>query len=328
MPVIDVAGIESSHDTAAAIDQACREVGFFCVTGHGVAPAALDELDAAARAFFALAEREKDAVAMARAGLAWRGWFPLGGELTAGRPDTKEGLYFGREGTERAEDTGCTHGYGGAPPRRPLHGPNQWPARPVELRPAVEQWMRSMETLGQSLLRAMARGLGLAPSHFHDHLTADPVVLFRIFRYPPLRRDCEWSVAEHTDYGLLTLLAHDGTPGLQIRIGDEWVAAPADRELIVCNLGDMLDRMTGGRYRSTAHRVRNTSGHDRLSFPFFLDPGWDAHVEPLPLDGAPPADDAARRWDATSLRTLDGTYGDYLWAKVAKVFPDLSTRRG
>jgi isopenicillin N synthase-like dioxygenase len=94
----------------------------------------------------------------------------------------------------------------------------------------------------------------------------------------------------------------------------------------VCNIGDMLDRMTAGRYRSTPHRVRPSQGVERLSFPFFFDPGWDAEVRPLPLAGEVPADDAASRWDGTSLRHLDGTYGDYLTAKVAKVFPGLHRR--
>ena len=76
--------------------------------------------------------------------------------------------------------------------------------------------------------------------------------------------------------------------------------------MFVVNLGDMLDRMTEGRYRSTPHRVRNTSGAERLSFPCFIDPSWDAVCPVLPLAGSPPADDAARRWDGSSVRAWDG----------------------
>ncbi len=85
----------------------------------------------------------------------------------------------------------------------------------------------------------------------------------------------------------------------------------------------MLDKLTQGRYRSTPHRARNLSGSSRLSFPYFFDPSWTATVVPLPLDDSPPADDADRRWDGASVHAWDGTYGDYLTAKVAKVFPDL-----
>ena len=93
----------------------------------------------------------------------------------------------------------------------------------------------------------------------------------------------------------------------------------------VVNLGDMLDRMTGGRYRSTPHRVRHARGasRDRLSFPFFFDPGWDVEVAPIPLPDDTPPDDQATRWDGTSVHDWSGTYGDYLTAKVAKVFPHL-----
>jgi isopenicillin N synthase-like dioxygenase len=80
----------------------------------------------------------------------------------------------------------------------------------------------------------------------------------------------------------------------------------------------MLDLLTGGLYRSTPHRVRNTSGHGRLSFPFFFDPGFEATIPPLPRPAGDPG-----RWDGADLGAFTGTYGDYLTAKVARVFPDL-----
>ena len=86
----------------------------------------------------------------------------------------------------------------------------------------------------------------------------------------------------------------------------------------------MLDRITGGRYRSTPHRAR--AGADRFSWPFFLDPSFDAEVRPIAGAEIRPADvDAAERWDRASVHTLSGTYGDYLRAKVARVFPELAT---
>jgi isopenicillin N synthase-like dioxygenase len=176
-------------------------------------------------------------------------------------------------------------------------------------------------------MRGIALALGLPAGWFEQHVTADPTVLFRIFQYPALDDNHvadEWGVGEHTDYGLLTLLAQDDAGGLEVRTPDgRWIDVPAEPDVFVCNLGDMLDRLTEGRYRSTPHRVRNTSGRTRLSFPYFFDPSWDAEVTPLPLDGTPPADDAERRWDGADLQAWSGRYGDYLTAKVAKVFPDL-----
>jgi len=248
---------------------------------------------------------------MPKGGRAWRGWFPLGGELTSGQPDMKEGLYFGEE----------------LPPgdARPLHGPNQFPAEPAGLRDAVLSYIDAVTDLGHLVLRVMAVGLGLDEQWFEHNLTGEPTVLFRIFRYPPLPdADARWSVGEHTDYGLVTLLGQDDSGGLEVRGPDGWVAAPPIPDSFVVNLGDMLERMTAGRYRSTPHRVRNSHTADRLSFPLFLDPGWDAEVLPVPGMEAPePGAGADDRWDRTSVHDWSGTYGDYLLAKVSKVFPTL-----
>lgn len=313
VPIVDLRDPNASQQ----IDRACRDVGFFALCGHGVtAEQRVAVLDAAS-AFFALPAETKAEVGLPTGGRAWRGWFPLGDELTSGVPDLKEGYYFGRE----------------LPPDpRPLHGPNRWPDAVPALRATVSEWMASMEALGQRVLALMAEGLGLPPTWFRAHLTADPTVLFRIFRYPPHPVDdpdgTRWGVAEHSDYGLLTLLAHDGTPGLEVKVGGDWVPAPHDPDLIICNLGDMLDRLTAGRYRSTPHRVRNLARADRYSLPFFLDPSWDAVIRPIELDDdgewVVPFD-AGQRWDRADLRSVDGVYGEWLLGKVRNVFPDLAT---
>jgi len=181
------------------------------------------------------------------------------------------------------------------------------------------------------VLRAMAVALGLDAGWFDEHLTADPLVLFRIFHYPPLPvQDERWSVGEHTDYGLITILAQDSSGGLEVRGPDGWIAAPPIDNSFVVNLGDMLERMTGGRYKSTPHRVHNTSGLDRLSFPLFLDPAWDAEVLPVPMPDTPTADRAdsrdsadGERWDGANVHEWSGTYGDYVLTKVGRVFPEL-----
>ncbi len=304
LPIIDVSGRPSTF--ASAIDAACRDHGFFAVTGHGIDPTVTSGLREAARAFFALPLDAKQQVAMPAAGAAWRGWFPFRGELTSGEPDDKEGFYVGEEGSADG---------------RPLHGSNLWPDALPALRPIVERYVAAAIDVGHHVLAGMAVGLGLDESWFRRNLTATPTVLFRMFRYPPTQ--CAWGVGEHTDYGLLTLLLADDVGGLEVRGADGWRQVPPLGDALVCNLGDMLDRMTGGRYRSTPHRVANRTDRERYSFPLFLDPGWDVEVTALPLEGPAPADDADSRWDGTSLQHLSGTYGDYLTAKVARVFPEL-----
>lgn len=319
LALIDVGPLLDGNDlvgVAAEIDAACRSLGFFRVRGHGIDPGLLAEMDALARQFFSLPESDKAPYAMANAGSAWRGWFPVRGELTSGIPDRKEGLYVGLE-------------HGADHPRVlagvPLHGANLFP--PGRLGPVILGWLDALRPLADALMRGIAVGLGLPADWFERHLTADPTVLFRIFHYPALPDNesaPEWGVGEHTDYGLLTLLAQDASGGLQVRTpSGEWLDVPAEPDVLVCNIGDMLDRLTEGRYRSTPHRVRNVSGRGRLSFPYFFDPSWDAEVSPLPLEGSPPADDAARRWDGASVHAWTGRYGDYLSAKVGRVFPEL-----
>jgi isopenicillin N synthase-like dioxygenase len=327
--VIDVSALRgggaAGDDVARQLDAACRDVGFFYIVGHAVDVGLQGRLEALSREFFGLPDDEKADIAMARGGRAWRGWFPVGGELTSGRPDRKEGIYFGA-------DLGPDH------PRVaagvPLHGPNLFPARPAGLRDAVLAYIAAMTDLGHLLASAIAGALGLGNDWFARHLTADPTVLFRIFHYPPaattgadepLGRGASWGVAEHTDYGLLTILRQDDADGLEVRTPAGWTAAPPIPGSFVCNLGDVLERMTGGLYRSTPHRVRAQGRVGRVSFAFFFDPSWDAEVGALPLEGTPPAS-SAPRWDGANVHELTGTYGDYLLSKVAKVFPDLGAR--
>jgi isopenicillin N synthase-like dioxygenase len=316
LPLIDLR--DDDHAVAAAIGQACRAHGFFYVIGHTVDEGLCRRLEALSHAFFALPESTKAQFAMARGGRAWRGWFALGGELTSGRPDWKEGLYIGTE--LPADDPRVRAGL-------PLHGANLLPGD--DLLPGfvstIADYMAAVTALGHRVMAAIALSLELPADYFASRYTADPLVLFRIFQYPsrevPSGVDARHGVGEHTDYGLLTLLRQDDVGGLQVHTRQGWIEAPPVAESFVCNIGDMLDRMTGGLYRSTPHRVAlNRSGRDRLSFPLFFDPAFDARIAPI---RNAEIDDRATRWDGASVHSFEGTYGDYVLAKVGKVFPQL-----
>jgi isopenicillin N synthase-like dioxygenase len=321
LPVIDLRASDS--DVAAAIGRACRSHGFFYVVGHGIEPALSARLEALSHRFFALPDEVKARFAMSTGGRAWRGWFPLGGELTSQRPDWKEGLYIGTDLPD--EHPRVAAGV-------PLHGRNVLPTE--ELLPGfastIEAFMAAVVRLGQHILCRLAESLALPPTYFAERYTADPLVLFRIFLYPsrpvPEGVGAIDGVGEHTDYGLLTLLRQDDVGGLQVREENGWIDAPPVEDSFVCNIGDMLDRMTGGLYRSTPHRVRlNSSGRDRISLPLFLDPDFDSVIAPIRSPAIDEiAHDVRRRWDSTSVHTFEGTYGDYVMAKVSKVFPQLA----
>jgi isopenicillin N synthase-like dioxygenase len=323
LPLIDVAplvaGTPGRDTVAAQIGAACRAHGFFYVTGHGVDAALVKRLEELSHRFFELPEETKMQWRMALGGRAWRGFFPLGGELTSGRPDWKEGLYLGTE-------LPATHPLVQA--KTPVHGPNLFPDLPG-FREAILDYMAAVTQLGHRLMEGIALSLGLSADYFAKRYTADPLILFRLFNYPtqpvPEGLDVQWGVGEHTDYGLLTILHQDHIGGLAVHTPGGWIDAPPVAGSFVCNIGDMLDRMTGGLYKSTPHRVkRNTSGHDRLSFPLFFDPNFEARVQRIEgLAGADARDDSAERWDRANVHAFSGRYGDYLLAKVSKVFPQL-----
>lgn len=326
LPVIDIAPLFDATDrearlrVAREIEAACRASGFFYITGHHIPAALIDRLDRLSRQFFALPGPAKQDIAMAKSGRAWRGYFAVGDELTSGRPDIKEGIYFGTELSTHHPRVAA---------RWPLHGANLWPRQIPELKQTVLDYIAATTRAAHALSEGIALSLGLPPDYFAKLYTHDPTILFRIFHYPApdAAQAGNWGVGEHSDYGFLTLLAQDANGGLQVKTPAGWIEAPPLPDTLICNIGDMLDRLTGGWFKSTPHRVRNSSGRGRLSFPLFFDPDFAARVVPLPKPTGDQADlvarDRAQRWDGASVHAFDGTYGDYLIGKVSKVFPQL-----
>ena len=222
-PIVSTPDSDDALQVAIEIDEACRQFGFFSIVGHGVDHSLRDQLMSTAQDFFDLDSDEKSKVAMSQGGRAWRGWFPPGDELTSGRPDAKEGIYFGVE--IPADDERVLNG-------RMLHGPNLWPERPAGLRPIVEAWMVEMERVARAVLGAVAVGIGLDRRWFDTNIAVDPIMLFRMFHYLPVPSgSTEWGVGEHTDYGLLTLLVQDDVGGLEVEVDGRWHLV--DRKSIV-----------------------------------------------------------------------------------------------
>lgn len=326
LPTIDLSlaaqGDVARRRVAAQLDQACREYGFFYLVGHGVNSAAVAALMALSRQFFARPSEEKLGIHMSKGGRAWRGYFPVGDELTSGVPDRKEGIYFGTELDEA--DPRVRQGI-------PLHGRNQFPPVPG-FRSAVLDYMNALTNVGHRLAALLATGLGLEENFFEAHYTRDPTILFRIFNYPAhpdAQRQPGWGVGQHTDYGLLTLLKQDSVGGLQVRNGERWIEVPDVPDSFVCNVGDMLERLTQGRYLSALHRVKNVGARDRISMALFFDPDFDARLAPIPgVQPLPGQPHTQVRWDHLDPNAAAGTYGDYLLSKVAKVFPELGATSG
>jgi len=314
IPLIDFSNFnQNKFAIAKQVNEACLQDGFFYVAGHGVSPFLQNRLSLVSENFFALPEKEKMQIAMHKAGKAWRGYFPLNSELTSGKPDLKEGIYFGTELDH--DDTRVQQGI-------PLHGANLFPVNPTGFKQAVLEYMDAVTNVGHLVMKAISLSLQLEEDYFFKKYNQDPLILFRIFHYPPQKSQMQWGVGEHTDYGLLTILKQDDTGGLQVKTTTGWMEAPPIENTFVCNIGDMLERLTGGLYRSTPHRVMNTSGKDRYSFPLFFDPGFDTRIEPIE-SVTHIHETKNERWDKSSVHEFSGTYGEYLINKIGKVFPGL-----
>jgi len=328
--VIDISGIRDSEAAreriAKEVHTACKDVGFFYVINHGVSEELQDRLESVSKLFFGQPMEQKMEIDMKQAGMAWRGFFPVGGELTSGRIDRKEGIYFGIEHPSDHEKVLTNV---------PMHGKNQWPQDPKEMEEIVSEYITELTELGHLLMTTTAMGLQLPSDYFRKRFTDSPTVLFRIFNYPEHNfsdGDDEWGVRQHTDMGFLTILKQDDSGGLEVKnkVG-QWIEAPPIPNSFVVNIGDMLEFWTHGIYKATLHRVKNKAKHDRLSFPLFFDPNWDASLCPIDKTLLPIADTAlsssSDRWDQLDLATIGGkTYGSFVWEKISKVFPDLALK--
>lgn len=321
LPVVDISPLLDERSLSAQrqrvaeeIGEACKDFGFFYIQGHGVDPSLEHKLEELSRLFFSLTSAEKSQWNMSLGGRAWRGWFPIGEELTSGLPDQKEGLYFG-------QDLAANHPL--VANQTPLHGANLYPSSQFE--EVIPLWMDSMHRVGQALIKGIALSLGLEADRFDLHGLDEALQLFRIFHYPPTGpQKSQWGVGEHTDYGLLTILKQDHVGGLQVRAArsssGEWMDVPPIDHTFVINIGDMLEKMTLGRYLSTPHRVMKSTEEARLSFPYFLDPHYLTELKAL--EGLSPSHkDSQERWDHIDIHHISGTYGEYVLSKIGKVFP-------
>lgn len=288
IPIINVEdlleGRGGEADVVEAIGRACRQIGFFYVSGHGIPPRVVDAIFRHAADFFAAEPPVKQAVRYTGTS-GNRGWVPLGGEtLDPGTaPDLKECFNIGLELAE--DDPELVAG-------KPFRHRNPWPAL-AGFRPAMLDYFGRAHRLGRELHRAFALDLGVDRSFFDDKLDR-PMAVLRLLRYPgdvvPVAPD-QMGAGEHTDYGNLTLLATDSVGGLEVRTrAGDWIKAPTVPGALLCNIGDCVMRWTNDVYVSTPHRVVSPRGRDRYSIAFFLDPNPDSLVACLPgcvKEGAP-----------------------------------------
>ncbi len=282
VPILDI----STFDQAGAgrapqprqrfVDQlgaAFREHGFVGIANHGVPEELVERAYRSAAAFFALPLAERQRCRAEGAARGNRGYTDFGVEHAkdSASPDLKEFFQIGREGASRRELSA-----------------NVWPASPADFRASTYALFCALESLSRRMLRAVALHLELHEGFFDDAVDQGDDVL-RPIHYPPIAGAVGGSVrsAEHEDINLITLLVGSGEPGLEILSKrGEWIPVDTIPGVIVCNVGDILQRLSNHVLRSTTHRVVNPpppwGARSRYSIPYFVHPNPDFVIRTLP----------------------------------------------
>jgi isopenicillin N synthase-like dioxygenase len=262
-----------------------RQSGFLLIEGHGIDPGLGAAIRAEASRFFALPAQLKQPYS---APVGGRGWIRPGGEANAfygetadpGRADLKESLTMGRSLATGDPEVDAE-----------WFRPNVYPSECPGLGPLCERYAAEVQGLYYELLEACAAALGLAGDFFTARASRSPHT-FNINRYPPLAQtgtplDGQFRVAPHTDWGMLTILDRQpGYGGLQVQdLDGTWADAPYVPDAFTVNVADLLSHWTGGRWRSTRHRVLPPSaqapGEELISLIVFLEAEMDTVISPV-----------------------------------------------
>lgn len=291
IPTISLAN--AREDVLEQLDAAFRDYGFCVCTNTGIPSNVMAEAFRASARFHALGDAEKSALSI---NAYHRGYIAPSSNTThtssvakVTKPNTSESLMIMHEVPEGDPRFGA-----------PLQGPNQWPENLPGFHEAVEAYRREVEALARRLASMMLEILNVAPDAYEDWFR-QPTEFLRFLHYPPETEDTpenSFGSAPHTDHGFLTVVAQDDVGGLEVEVeGGGWVPALPEGDAVVINVADMLEHLSGGRWRSSPHRVKNTFGRERFSIAYFFDPDMKTDIAPVSGDG----------------ETIN--YGDYILSK-------------
>jgi isopenicillin N synthase-like dioxygenase len=271
LPLVDISRLESPsladrQAVARDLDRACSQAGFLYIRGSQFDEDVKRRIVARAQAYFALEEAAK---MRSYIGLSCNhsGYVPVGEEQ------------FGTGTIDAKEAYDVNYDYPLHEGRRPLLGPNLWPAMPG-FREDVLAYYDHVTRVGRQLFGALALALGLEERHFEAALRHPPSQL-RLIHYPaqPDAKDRP-GIGAHTDYECFTLLLPTA-PGLQVvdKQG-AWIDVPLIAGTLIMNIGDMMEILSNGRYLATRHRVK-TVREERYSFPLFFACDYDHVIAPV-----------------------------------------------
>ena len=258
-----------------ALGDSFARYGFAVISDHGIPDPEIEAALAAAKRFFALPDEVKRKYKLPVSGQ--RGYTPFGVETAKGETlhDLKEFWHVGR-------DLPPGHRYRNHMPD------NVWPDADVAEFHATVGWLYgALDAMGLKVLEAVATWLGLE-RHFFDATVAEGNSILRLLHYPPVPKDGPHiRAAAHEDINVITLLLGAEEAGLEVKEKDgSWLPINPPAGSLVCNIGDMLQRLTNDKLPSTTHRVVNPAperrGFPRYSTPFFLHFNSDYEIKTLP----------------------------------------------
>lgn len=271
IPVVDLADFLSGDATkkqafVSQLGKAYEDVGFVAVKNHGISDDLIADLYKYVQQFFSMPLDEKKKYEVP--GLAGqRGYTSFGKEHAKGSdaPDLKEFYQHG----QIVEDND---------PVKSEYPDNVSINEVATFSPTMNKAYKAFEKSGKALLQAIALYLGLDEHYFDNHIHNGNSIL-RAIHYPPITSEPKSAIRaeQHEDINLITLLVGASADGLQILTKqNEWVGVTSLPEQIVVNVGDMLQRLTNNKLKSTTHRVVNPPREkwhtSRFSIPFFLHP--------------------------------------------------------
>lgn len=304
LPLIDYSNLVSEQpelrqSEIIKLDKACREVGFIYLINHDIPQQLITDLQTEAKAYFSQPSALKKKIDIAKSP-NHRGYGSIGEEnLEGSEKDWKETF-------DMALDFDPEHPLVAKYPK--MYGPNRYPDS-LETIQTLKSYYQAAFSVSQNVLKAMALGLQLQENFFTQYFN-DHVTVLRMIHYPPRPNEShENGAGAHTDYGCITLLLQDDVGGLEVQATNgNWVKAEPLEGSLVINIGDLMQRWSNDKYRSTAHRVRaSQESCHRYSFPFFVEPDYETLVECITSNGEQAKYDSILSGDWIQSR-FDATY--------------------
>lgn len=284
IPVVDIKPLGSRgcrHDeTIAAIGAACRDYGFFHITGHGIPSDLIEHVWCETKRFFALPLDAKQAVSRSKENA--RGWYNR--ELTKNTRDMKEVFDFGHTPHPELPDNDQANWT--------QDGFNRWPATRLcpGFRPIMQEYLGACERVAFTLLEAIAKSLAVPPETLTRDFVGQHTSFVRLNYYPrydplcperPASATGHLGIHHHTDAGVLTVLLQDDVSALEINVDGQWILVEPVISAVVVNIGDIVQVWSNDRYPAPLHRVRASTNRERYSLPYFFNPVSEAVYAPL-----------------------------------------------